>query len=118
MEQRRAWNAASCRHRGAAHGNQFDKDRFMKALVEYLAKSLVDHPEEVLLAERHRENTVILEIKVATDDIGKIIGKNGNTINAIRTVLQAAASSHKLRAKLDVLGADGLVSAPEQDNAE
>lgn len=74
----------------------------MKELVEYLVKSLVDAPEEVLLAEREREDTVIMELKVAPDDLGKIIGKNGSTINAIRTVLQAAGSSRKKRTKLDV----------------
>jgi predicted RNA-binding protein YlqC (UPF0109 family) len=76
----------------------------MKELVEYLVKSLVDQPEEVVLAEREEEDTVILELKIAQDDLGKVIGKNGNTINAIRTVLQAAASSHRKRARLEVLG--------------
>ncbi|NTV41695.1 MAG: KH domain-containing protein [Syntrophobacteraceae bacterium] len=76
----------------------------MKELVEYLVKSLVDQPEEVFLAEREEEDTVILELKIAQDDLGKVIGKNGNTINAIRTVLQAAASSHRKRARLEVLG--------------
>jgi predicted RNA-binding protein YlqC (UPF0109 family) len=75
----------------------------MKELVEFLVKSLTDHPDEVLLAEREQEETVHIELKVAEDDVGKVIGKNGNTINAIRTVLQAAASSRKKRAKLDVL---------------
>jgi predicted RNA-binding protein YlqC (UPF0109 family) len=76
----------------------------MKELVEYLVKSLVDQPEEVVLAEREEEDTVILELKIAQEDLGKVIGKNGNTINAIRTVLQAAASSHRKRARLEVLG--------------
>jgi len=75
----------------------------MKELVEYLVKSMVDSPQEVRLAEKENEGTVLMELKVADDDLGKIIGKNGNTINAIRTVVQAAASSHKKRAKLDVL---------------
>jgi len=75
----------------------------MKELVEYLVKSIVDSPHEVLLEEQENEGNVIMELKVAESDMGKIIGKNGNTINAIRTVLQAAASSHKKRAKLDVL---------------
>lgn len=75
----------------------------MKELVEYLVKSIVDAPDDVLLAEIENEGTVLMELKVADDDLGKVIGKGGNTINAIRTVLQAAASSHKKRAKLDVL---------------
>lgn len=76
----------------------------MKELVEYLVKSLVDHSGEVVLTEHEEDETVVLELKIAPDDLGKIIGKGGNTINAIRTVLQAAASSHKKRAKLEVMG--------------
>jgi predicted RNA-binding protein YlqC (UPF0109 family) len=75
----------------------------MKELVEYVVKALADHPEEVVLTERESDDTFLLELKIASDDIGKIIGKNGNTINAIRTILQAAASSQKRRAKLDVM---------------
>jgi len=75
----------------------------MKELVEYLVKSLADHPEEILLVEHEEEETVFMELRMGTEDVGKIIGKNGNTINAIRTVVQAAASSHKRRVKLDVL---------------
>ncbi len=76
----------------------------MKELVEYLVKSLVDQPGEVFLEEREEEDSVVLELRIAQDDLGKVIGKNGNTINAIRTVLQAAASSHRKRARLEVLG--------------
>ncbi len=75
----------------------------MKELVEFLVKSLADHPEEVFLNEQEAEDTVLLELKISPEDLGKIIGKNGNTINAIRTVLQAAASSHKKRVKLEVV---------------
>jgi uncharacterized protein len=74
----------------------------MKELVEYLVKSLADHPEEVTVSEQEHEDSITLELKIAPDDMGKIIGKGGNTINAIRTIVQAAASSHKKRAKLDV----------------
>lgn len=75
----------------------------MKQLIEFLVKSLVDNPQEVALAEEENSGAVLMQLKVADDDLGKIIGKNGNTINAIRTVLQAAASSRKMRVKLDVL---------------
>lgn len=75
----------------------------MKALVDYLVKSLAEHPEEVYLAEHETEDSILLELKISPDDFGKIIGKNGNTINAIRTVLQAAASSQKKRVKLEVI---------------
>jgi uncharacterized protein len=75
----------------------------MKALVEYLVKSLADQPDQVALAEHETDDSILLELKISPDDIGKIIGKNGNTINAIRTVLQAAASSQKKRVKLEVV---------------
>ena len=75
----------------------------MKELVEYLVKSLADHPEEVMLETREDDESISMELKIAQDDLGKIIGKNGNTINAIRSVLQAVASSHKKRARLDVM---------------
>lgn len=75
----------------------------MRELVEYLVKSLAAHPEEVVLAEQENEDTLFMELRIAPDDVGRIIGKGGNTINAIRTVVQAAASSHKKRAKLDVV---------------
>ncbi len=76
----------------------------MKNLVEYLVKSIVERPEDVLIAEREHEDTLLLEIRVASDDLGKVIGRNGYTINAIRSVLQAAASSRKKRVKLDIVG--------------
>ncbi len=75
----------------------------MKVLIEYLVKSLVDHPEQVAVAEREDDGNVMLELKVADDDLGKVIGKSGFTINAIRAVLQAAASSRKKRARLDII---------------
>jgi predicted RNA-binding protein YlqC (UPF0109 family) len=75
----------------------------MKELVEYLVKSLVDHPEDILIAEKEQDNDIAMELRVASEDLGKVIGKNGYTINAIRTVLQAAASSHKKRVRLDIM---------------
>jgi uncharacterized protein len=75
----------------------------MKTLVEYLVKSLSDHPDQVVLGEHEMDESILLELKISPEDVGKIIGKNGNTINAIRTVLQAAASSHKKRVKLEVV---------------
>ena len=74
----------------------------MKELVEYLVKSLADHPDEVVVTESESDDNIMIDLKISADDLGKIIGKNGNTINAIRTVVQAAASSHKKRAKLEV----------------
>lgn len=76
----------------------------IKNLAEYLVKSLVTKPDEVLLAARENEKTILMELKVATEDLGRIIGKEGQTINAIRTVLQAVAASHGKKIQLDVLG--------------
>lgn len=64
----------------------------MKALIEKMAKSLVDSPEEVSVTEVAGERTVVFELRVAKSDIGKIIGKQGNTARAIRTVLSAAGT--------------------------
>jgi predicted RNA-binding protein YlqC (UPF0109 family) len=75
----------------------------MKALVQYFIKSLADHPDEADLVEREMDDAILLELKISPDDFGRIIGKNGNTINAIRTVVQAAASSQKKRVKLEVV---------------
>jgi uncharacterized protein len=90
----------------------------MRELVEYLVKSLVDHPEDVLVEETREDNMVALELRVAADDLGKVIGKHGNTVNAIRNVLQAAATSRKLRAKLEVVGATDLSSTPDHEVLE
>jgi len=87
----------------------------LKDLAEYLVKSLADHPEKVELNEREEDDTVIIELKMSSDDIGKIIGKSGNTINAIRTILQTAASSQKKRAKLEVVGHGEL---PIEENVD
>ena len=65
----------------------------MKELVEVLAQALVDHPEEVEVAETETENEILLELKVASDDMGKVIGKQGRIAKAIRTVVKAAAYS-------------------------
>jgi hypothetical protein len=96
----------------------FLEDMGMRELVEYLVKSLVDHPEDVLVEETREDNMVALELRVAADDLGKVIGKHGNTVNAIRNVLQAAATSRKLRAKLEVVGATDLSSTPDHEVLE
>ena len=64
----------------------------MRELVEVLAQSLVDHPEEVTVQETEKDNEVLLELKVAQEDMGKVIGKQGRIAKAIRAVVKAAAS--------------------------
>ena len=63
----------------------------MKELLEVIAKNLVDHPEDVVVTEVQGEKSLVLELKVAPDDMGKVIGKQGRIANAIRTVVKAAA---------------------------
>ena len=64
----------------------------MRELVEVLAQSLVDHPEEVTVQETEKDNEILLELKVAQEDMGKVIGKQGRIAKAIRAVVKAAAS--------------------------
>ncbi|WP_418790078.1 KH domain-containing protein [Phosphitispora sp. TUW77] len=64
----------------------------MKELVEFLAKSLVDNPEEVTVDVVEGDKTVVLKLKVTPDDMGKVIGKQGKIAKAIRTIAKAAAS--------------------------
>ena len=63
----------------------------MKEIVEVIAKSLVDHPENVVVEEKQDGNQTILELHVASDDMGKVIGKQGRIAKAIRTVVKAAS---------------------------
>ena len=64
----------------------------MRELVEYIARNLVDDPDSVKVVEREEENAYVLELSVASDDMGKVIGKQGRIAKAIRTVVKAATS--------------------------
>ena len=64
----------------------------MKDLVEVIAKSLVDHPEEVVVNQTEESNAILVELKVAPSDMGKVIGRQGRIAKAIRTVVKAASS--------------------------
>jgi hypothetical protein len=75
----------------------------MKALTEYIAKSLVDHPEVVAVDEIRHGNRVTLELSVAKDDMGRVIGKGGRVANAIRTLLRVAAEREGNQVTLDVI---------------
>lgn len=76
----------------------------MKALVHTIVKALVDYSDRILITERHGHSITIIELSVAKEDLGKVIGKKGRTINAIRTVLNAAGASQKRRVVLEVIG--------------
>jgi len=75
----------------------------LNELVSYIAKALVDNPDRVEVREVAGEQTAVLELKVAPEDLGKIIGKQGKTAKAIRTILGAAAAKMKRRAVLEIL---------------
>jgi predicted RNA-binding protein YlqC (UPF0109 family) len=76
----------------------------VKDLVEYLAKALVDRPADVRVEEFEEDDgTVVFEIELADDDVGKVIGRNGRTINALRTVIRASAVRENRRVLVDVV---------------
>ena len=75
----------------------------MKDLITYIAKALVDEPEEVVVTEIKGDQICVIELKVAKEDIGKIIGKQGRTAGAIRTILSAASMKIKKRSVLEIL---------------
>ena len=75
----------------------------MRELVEDIAKALVDSPEEVSVAEVQGEQTTVLELRVAQPDLGKVIGKQGRTARAIRTILGAAGMKLRKRFVLEIL---------------
>jgi predicted RNA-binding protein YlqC (UPF0109 family) len=75
----------------------------MKELVEEIAKALVDKPEDVLVEEVTGNHTCVLKLKVAKEDVGKIIGKKGANANAIRTLLEASGGKNNKRFILEIL---------------
>jgi len=75
----------------------------MKDLISYIAKALVDHPEEVSVAEIEGGNTNVLELSVAKSDMGKIIGKQGRNAHALRTILSAACGKTRKRYILEII---------------
>jgi hypothetical protein len=75
----------------------------MKELIEFIARHLVDHPENVAVTEVGGDNASLLELKVGTGDTGQVIGKKGRTAEALRTILTAAAAKHKKRMMLEIV---------------
>jgi len=74
----------------------------MKALIEYCARQLVDHPEGVHVDEHDAGETVVLTLRVSPGDLGKVIGREGRTAQAMRALLHAAATAHGRRAALEI----------------
>lgn len=75
----------------------------MKSLIEQIAKALVDKPEEVSVAEVEGERTTVYELRVATSDLGKVIGKQGKTARSMRTILSATGTKLGKRCVLEIL---------------
>ena len=75
----------------------------MKALVAHLAEALVDNPEQVKVSESESGDMIGIELTVAQDDLGKVIGKQGRTARAMRTILSASAGRDNKKARLDIL---------------
>jgi predicted RNA-binding protein YlqC (UPF0109 family) len=78
------------------HGN-------LKTLIEFMAKSLVDNPDQVEVNEIVGEQTTVVELKVAKDDLGKVIGKQGRTARSMRTILNAASTKLQKRSVLEIV---------------
>ena len=79
----------------------------MKAFIEYVVKALVDHPDQVDVKEVDGERVVVFELRLNPTDVGKVIGKSGRTITAIRTLLTNAAGKQGKRAMLEIVEPEG-----------
>ncbi len=75
----------------------------MREMLEYIVRALVDHPDDVRITEVEGERTIIYELRCHPEDVGKVIGKNGKTVGAIRTLLSTAAARQNRRAMLEVV---------------
>lgn len=75
----------------------------MKELVEFMAKRLVDHPDQVEVTEVNATRSVIFELRVTQEDMGRVIGKGGRVANAMRTLLRVAATKQGKRARLEIV---------------
>ncbi|SPJ16695.1 conserved hypothetical protein [Syntrophobacter sp. SbD2] len=75
----------------------------LKELIEFMARALVDNPEKVKVSEIMGEQTSVIELRVAKEDLGKVIGKQGRTARAMRTILSAASTKIRKRAVLEII---------------
>lgn len=75
----------------------------MKDLIEVIATALVDNPDKIAINEKETDNSIIIELRVADEDMGKVIGKNGRIAKAIRTVAKAAAIKKEKKVVVDIL---------------
>jgi predicted RNA-binding protein YlqC (UPF0109 family) len=89
----------------------------MKAFIEYVVKELVDHPEQVEVREVDGERVVVFELRLNQTDVGKVIGKQGRTITAIRTLLTSAAAKAGKRAMLEIIEPGREKSSTDSESA-
>jgi len=75
----------------------------MKELIHYIATALVDNPDQVQVSETEQDDTIIVELTVAQEDLGKVIGKQGRTAKAMRSLLSAAAGKINKRSRLEIM---------------
>ena len=75
----------------------------LKELIEFIAKALVDNPDQVKVSEIEGEKTSVIELSVSKEDLGKVIGKQGRTARAMRTILSAASTKARKRAVLEII---------------
>jgi len=75
----------------------------MDELIRYIATALVDHPDQILIKETEQDDTIIIELTVAKEDLGKVIGKQGRTARAMRSLLSAAAGKANKRSRLEIM---------------
>lgn len=75
----------------------------MKELIHYIATALVDHPDQIQIKETEQDDSIIIELTVAKEDLGKVIGKQGRTAQAMRSLLSAAAGKVNKRSRLEIM---------------
>ena len=75
----------------------------MKELIHYIATALVDHPDQIQIKETEEDDSIIIELTVAKEDLGKVIGKQGRTARAMRSLLSAAAGKVNKRSRLEIM---------------
>lgn len=80
-----------------------EKENELVSLIEYIVKALVDYPDQVKVNAVRGEQTTVIELNVAKDDLGKVIGKQGRTAQSLRTVLNAASTKIKIRSVLEII---------------
>ncbi len=80
-----------------------DQEKHLVSLIEYIVKSLVDVPDQVRVSAVRGEQTTVIELHVAKEDLGKVIGKQGRTAQSLRTILNASSTKLKIRSVLEII---------------